>query len=163
MCRFWHSVFTGSRHHKSVLDWARGASPGRKESGNVVRVVFVRKYFVEKKMIFRNFEKSNFFFDVPKKIFGSKIFWCWIFFWNDIIHTNPVMQRLGEFRHPQSCFLTLAGELWLSLYLSIYSRDEPNLKGLSADRNPGLRPGIIIIHLLLLLGNTRELKCYIIL
>ena len=63
------------------------------------------------------------------------------FFWNDIIHTNPVMQRLGEFRHPQSCFLTFAGEFWASS--SRESRDEPNLKGLSADRNPGLRPGTI--------------------
>ena len=43
-------------------------------------------------------------------------FWPRIYFWNEIIHNKPGMQRLGEFRHPQSCFLTLAGEFWESIY-----------------------------------------------
>ena len=47
------------------------------------------------------------------------------------------MQRLGEFQHPQSCFLTLAGSFWESI---IY-RVGLNLKGSSADRNPGLSAG----------------------
>ena len=47
-----------------LLDLARGAAPGRKESGNVVRVVFVRKYFFEKK----NFPTKK----IPKKKFPKK-------------------------------------------------------------------------------------------
>ena len=82
----------------------------------------LRKFFVPKIFFFENsFSKKKFFQKIffrkyfcRKKIFWSKFFRCVIFFWNDIIHTNPVMQRLGEFRHPQSCFLTLAGELWES-------------------------------------------------
>ena len=57
---------------------------------------------------------------------------CWprIYFWNEIIHNKPGMQRLGEFRHPQSCFLTLAGELWESYrYTSSIVGSDPIWKG----------------------------------
>ncbi len=55
-------------------------------------------------------KKIQFFF---AQNFFDRVF----FFWNDIIHNKPGMQRLGEFRHPQSCFLTLAGELWPSIII----------------------------------------------
>ena len=90
-----------------LLDLARGASPGRKERRKRCQNV---GYSQRKCSNFRKLSQIA----VLIPLTDTEIVTpppCVCYFWDDIIHTKPGMQRLGEFRHPQSCFLTLAGEL----------------------------------------------------